>query len=313
MPPRFRTRPLLALRQTVTELGALTDKQQETVALLALVAGQDVEPADGSDGTDGRWKIARRVAPDRVISTVDPDARHAHKSRQKKIDGFKAHIAMEPETGLTTAAALTKAAGPENSDAARGMELIAADTSIGTQEIEALGDSAYGSGELLAAITTAGHTPIIKPMPLGRAIPGGFTVDDFTIDEAGQSVTCPAGIVRPISATGRVSFGGSCASCPLMAQCTTAKLGKTMQIHPHDRLRREHRVRAQDPDFQAVYRQHRPMVERTLAWMTRGARRVPYRGTVKNNAWWVNRAAAINLKRLLSLGLTSQNGTWAIG
>ena len=64
---------------------------------------------------------------------------------------------MEPETGLTTAAALTKAAGPENSDAARGMELIAADTSIGTQEIEALGDSAYGSGELLAAITTAGR------------------------------------------------------------------------------------------------------------------------------------------------------------
>ena len=302
----------LALLASI-DADALTDKQQETVALLALVAGQDVEPADGSDGTDGRWKIARRVAPNRVISTVDPDARHAHKSRQKKIDGFKAHVVMEPETGLTTAAALTKAAGPENSDAARGMELLAADTSIGDQEIDALGDSAYGSGELLAQVTAAGHTPIIKPMPLGRAIPGGFTVDDFTIDETAQTVTCPAGIVRPISAKGRVSFGSSCATCPLMKQCTTAKLGKKMKIHPHDRLRREHRVRAQDPDFQAVYRQHRPMVERTLAWMTRGARRVPYRGTVKNNAWWVNRAAAINLKRLLSLGLTSQNGTWALG
>lgn len=82
---------------------------------------------------------------------------------------------------------------------------------------------------------------------------------------------------------------------------------------PLDRLCPEHRVRAQDPAFQAVYRQHRPMVERTLPWMTRGVRRVPYRCTVKNNAWWVNRAAAINPKRLLSLGLTSQNGTWAIG
>ena len=50
------------------------------------------------------------------------------------------------------------------------------------------------------------------------------------------------------------------------------------------------------------------MVERSIAWMTRGARRVPYRGVVKNNAWWVNRAAAINLKRLLNLGLTNQNG-----
>ena len=291
----------------------LTGKQQETVALLALVAGQDVEPAEGSDGTDGRWKIARRVAPDRVISTVDPDARHAHKSRQKKVDGFKSHLINEPDTGLVTAALLTKAAGPENSDAARGGELIAADTSIGNQEIEALGDSAYGSGELLAQITAAGHTPIIKPMPLGRAVPGGFTVDDFTVDESAKTVTCPANIVRPISAKGRVSFGGSCTTCPLMSRCTKAKTGRKLVIRPHGRLRREHRVRAGDPHFQAVYRRHRPMVERTLAWMTRGARRVPYRGVVKNNAWWVDRAAAINLKRLLNLGLTSQNGVWTLG
>ena len=60
------------------ELGAAA---AEAVALLALVAGQDVEPVEGSDGTDGRWRIARRVAPDRVISTVDPEARHAHKTR----------------------------------------------------------------------------------------------------------------------------------------------------------------------------------------------------------------------------------------
>lgn len=83
-------------------------KQQETVALLALVAGQDVEPAEGSDGTDGRWRIARRVAADRVISTVDPDARHTHKSREKKVDGYKSHVIAEPDTGLVTAAILTK-------------------------------------------------------------------------------------------------------------------------------------------------------------------------------------------------------------
>jgi hypothetical protein len=283
------------------------------VALLALVAGQDVEPAEGSDGTDGRWKIARRVAPDRVISTVDPDARHAHKSRQKKIDGFKSHIVIEPDTGLVTAAALTKAAGPENSDAARGAELVAADTSIGSQKIEVLGDSAYGSGELLADITKAGHTPVIKPMPLGRAVPGGFTVDDFTIDETARTATCPANITRPISAKGRVSFGSACRSCPLMHRCTAARNGKKMTVHPHDRLRREHRARATDPEFQTVYRQHRPMVERSIAWMTRGARRVPYRGVTKNNAWWVTRAAGINLKRLMNLGLTSQNGAWVLG
>lgn len=291
----------------------LTDAQQETVALLALVAGQDVEPAEGSDGTDGRWRIARRVAPDRVISTVDPDARHAHKSRQKKIDGFKSHVVIEPVTGLVTAAALTKAAGSENSDAARGAEMVAADTSIGSQQVQVLGDSAYGSGELLAQIRAAGHTPIIKPMPLSRAVPSGFTVDDFTIDAAGQTATCPAQITRPITAAGRVTFGTVCTGCPLMSQCTTSTRGRKLLIRPHDQLRREHRVRAADPDFQAQYRQHRPMVERSLAWMTRGARRVPYRGVTKNNAWWVTRAASINLKRLLKLGLTRQTGTWALG
>ena len=49
------------------------------VALLALIAGQDVEPASGSDGTDGRWQLARKVAADRAINIVDPDARHIHK------------------------------------------------------------------------------------------------------------------------------------------------------------------------------------------------------------------------------------------
>lgn len=43
-------------------------KAADAVALLALVAGQDVEPVDDSDGTDGRWRIARRTAPDRTIS-----------------------------------------------------------------------------------------------------------------------------------------------------------------------------------------------------------------------------------------------------
>ena len=295
------------------DTATLTDAQQETVTLLALVAGQDVEPVDGSDGPDGRWRIARKVAPNRVISTVDPDTRHAHKSREKKQDGFKAHVVIEPDTGLLTAAALTKTSGPQNSDAARGIELIAADTSIGEEPIEVLGDSAYGSGPMLAAVTAAGHVPVIKPMPLSRAVPNGFTIDDFTINDHAGTITCPAGITRTITRKGTATFGAACSGCPLKAQCTTAARGRKMVIHPNHQLQREHRVRAADPDFQAVYRQHRPMVERSIGWMTRGARRVPYRGVAKNNAWWVTRAAGINLKRLLTLGLTIRDGAWAIG
>src|SRR5689334_16985940 len=114
-------------------LGHLPDTEldapaAEAVALLALVAGQDVEPAEGSDGTDGRWqitgwRIARKVAPERVISTVDPQARHAHKTRQRRQDGYTAHVKVEPDTGLITGCALTPAAGAEHSDAAVGIDL----------------------------------------------------------------------------------------------------------------------------------------------------------------------------------------------
>ena len=108
----------------VDAISAAGGKPAEAVALLALVAGQDVEPAEGSDGTDGRWRIARKVAPDRVISTVDPEARHAHKTRERRQDGFKAHLVVEPDTGLTTARSVTKANGPDNSDATVGAALL---------------------------------------------------------------------------------------------------------------------------------------------------------------------------------------------
>ena len=290
----------------------LDAKQSEAVALLALVAGQDVEPAVGSDGTDGRWRIARQVAPDRVISTVDPQARHAHKSREKKQDGFKAHVVVEPDTGLVTAATLTMAAGPENSDAARGIELLAADTTItGDADVQVLADSAYGSGELLAAVAAAGRVAVIKPMPIQRPVAGGLTIDDFTIDHTARTVTCPNGAVRSISTAGRATFGAICATCPLRARCTTSARGRKIVVGEHDQIRREHRARARDPQFQADYRRHRPMVERSIAWLTRGTRRVPYRGVDKNNTWWTLRAASINLRTLLRLGLTPLPTGWA--
>jgi len=104
----------------------------QAVALLALIAGQDVEPADGSDGTDGKWRIRTGVAKDRVISVVDPDARHAHKTTQRSHDGFKAHLAVEPDTGIVTACELTRAAGAHSADGATGVRLLAADDTVPT-------------------------------------------------------------------------------------------------------------------------------------------------------------------------------------
>lgn len=296
--------------EAITEAGG---RAAEAVALLALVAGQDVEPAEGSDGTDGRWRIALRTVPDRMISTVDPDARHAHKTRERRQDGFKAHIVVEPDTGLMTTVALTKTNGQANSDAAVGADLVTADPTVeDTNDVQVLGDSAYASGEMLATLNDKGWVPVLKPWPLRPAVPGGFTLDDFTHDPEAGTLTCPAGITRRVSARGTVTFGTACTGCPLRARCTTAQDGRTVKLGPHHQLQRQHRKRAAEAGFQDIYRRHRPMVERSIAWLTRGARRVPYRGVTKNNAWLHHRVAGLNLRRLLTLGLTLEDGTWAI-
>ncbi|NDJ91960.1 IS1182 family transposase [Mycolicibacter kumamotonensis] len=288
-------------------------KAAEAVALLALVAGQDVEPAEGSDGTDGRWRIARRTAPDRMISTVDPDTRHAHKTQHRRQDGFKAHVVVEPDTGLTTTVRLTKTNGPDNSDANVGAQLVTADPTIDAgQDIEVLGDSAYATGDMLHTLDHKQWKPLVKPWPVKPAVEGGFTIDDFTHDAVAGTLTCPAGVAKRITKSRKAVFGIACAHCPLRARCTTAKKGRTIELHKHDLLQREHRKRAADANFQATYRRHRPMVERTIAWLTRGNRRVPYRGIVKNDAWLHHRVAGLNLRRLITMGLTHTGTAWTL-
>ncbi len=296
----------------VEAITAAGGKPAEAIALLALVAGQDVEPADDSDGTDGRWRIARRVAPDRIISTVDPEARHAHKTVERRQDGFKAHVVVEPDTGLATMVELTKAAGPDNSDAAVGARLVVADPTIDTTGVEVLGDSAYATGDMLAVLDAKQWTPLVKPWPIRPAVAGGFSIDEFTHDPTAGTLTCPAGITKTITKTRKAVFGIACRACPLRQRCTSAAKGRTIQIHEHDLLQRRHRQRATDQAFQDTYRQQRPMVERSIAWLTRGNRRLRYRGVTKNNNWLHHRVAAINLRRLLTLGLTHEPNGWAL-
>ena len=352
----------------------LSDEQARAAALLAVVAGQDVE-ADPK--VPGRWRIARRVAPGRVISTVDPEARHARKSRSQRRDGYKAHICAEPDTGLITAAELTTA---DTSDARVGPRLLQqdptaphntadttadadadtadttadadadtadttadadadtadttadadadtadttadadADTADTTADADAegfvglvLADSAYASGEALDAFAAAGYDTAIKPIDPKPLIAGGFTRDDFTIDADAQTVTCPAGHTRAVK-SGAARFGASCSSCPLRPRCTTSAAGRSVTVDAHHRRRQANKARWARPATQALYRQHRPMAERSIAWLTRNkARRVPYRGVAANHLWLTTRAAAVNLVRLTNLGVTHNNGAFTL-
>ena len=279
----------------------LTGTQADAVALLALVAGQDVEPGDGP----GKWRIAQRTAPDRVISTVDPEVRHAHKTRRSYRDGYKAHVAAEPDTGLVTSCDV----GPGNAGDAETATDLVADEPAGT---EVLGDSAYGAGEFGSHLKNNEMTAVIKPPPLRPAVVGGFTLDDFDIDLAAGTVTCPEEITVTITASGAARFGAHCHTCPVRERCTQAKGGRVITLHPHHDLLAAARAQARTDDFNDVYRRHRPMIERTIAWLVaNNNRRLRYREIERNKLAWSHRCAAVNLKRLLALGLTFDNG-WTI-
>lgn len=277
----------------------LSETQADAIGLLGLLIGQDVEPGDGP----GRWRITQGTAADRVISTVDPESRHTHKTSHSYRDGYKAHISAEPDTGLICAQDLT----PGNVGDAEAAGDLIADEPAGT---EVLGDSAYGTGDLRADLQQRGMTATIKPPPLVPAVPGGFTIDDFDIDTEARTVTCPAGHVVNLSTTRTARFGTRCASCPLRGRCTKATGGRTIKLHVHYQLLAAARALARTDEFQHTYRSKRPMVERSIAWLVRNARRLPYIGVERNQLWLSHRCAAINLKRLISLGLNRGPNGW---
>jgi hypothetical protein len=291
-------------------------KAADAIGLLALVGGQDVESAEDSDGRDGRWRITRGTAENRVVSTVDAESRHVHKTRSHKQDGYKAHLAIEPETGIYTAVAIRPGAGAEHHEATVAFDLLDQDEQ--STSLDLYGDTAYSTGQASAALKDRGHRLFLKPAPVKTAIPGGYGLDDFAIDTATGLATCPAGhtvsLAPPagINHQRRAVFEELCDGCPLRPKCTNAKRGRVLTIRPHhDQQTTARRQAATEPDWQAAYRRWRPPVERAVAWLVQGGnRRLRHRGTIANNTWIHTRAAALNLRTLINLGLHRTDGSW---
>jgi hypothetical protein len=309
----------------------------EAAELLALVAGQDVEA-----GEDGIFRIARRVARDRLISTVDVEARHGHKSRARTFDGYKSHFSVDPDEELITNVAVTAANTPDRdvidellTEPATGQP--AADTKSGAGEpagntgddssndsqdegepkdFEVYGDSAYADGATLDEQTQRGRDMRTKVPPVRNA--NGYSKDQFTIDLAAGTVTCPAHHTVAIGEGRRrrsARFGQLCQSCPLRAACTKARRGRVISIHPHEAALQHAKARQKDPAWQQDYRAHRPLVERKISHFTRrpwGARKARCRGSARILTDILTRASAINLARLATLGLHHAPTGWAI-
>ena len=293
----------LAVLEAVRDID-LDSEQSEAVGLLGVVVGQDVEP---DPDRAGRWRIARRVASDRTISVVDPQARHGRKTSSQRRDGYKAHIVAEPETGIVTGCEITSATAP---DGATGVGMLEDEPGS-----EVIADSAYGSGHVRAALAEAGHVTTIKPIPQRpnpRLGADQFTRDDFVIDPEQGHVTCPAGNTATIGSTGRVRFRAVCGDCSYRSRCTTSKTGRWLQIHPHHRLLDRARQRWKQPQTVARYNRWRPSVERIIAHIVaRGNRKLRYRGIEPNRQQLHTRIAAINLRRLINLGLRHTPTGWA--
>jgi Transposase DDE domain/Transposase domain (DUF772) len=271
----------------------------EAAELLALVAGQDVE-----QGEDGVFRIARKTARDRVISTVDSQARHGHKSRHRRFDGYKAHLSVDPDSELIDEVAASAANAPDR-DAVGELLHEHADSE---DKPEVVGDSAYGDAATRAGLETAGFTVTAK-CPPARNAKGRFPKDRFTVDLDAGTVTCPAGqtaVIVPAAGGGRASFRPWCATCPLRPACTASRRGRTIAIHPHEAVLQRARAAQRDPAWQQRYKADRPIVERKVSHLTRrawGGRKARTRGLARITTDLVTRAGALNWARLAVLGL----------
>jgi Transposase DDE domain/Transposase domain (DUF772) len=345
--PKARETLVNALvRDAQAALGALDGRELdgplgEAAELLGLVAGQDVEQDE-----DGVFRIARRVARDRLISTVDVEARHGHKSRARTFDGYKSHLGVDPDDELITGVAVTAANTadrevidelldqPSRGDAAAadtatdtdqpaaGVDGPAPDTGNDSGErseskdFEVYGDSAYADGPTLDEQTRRGHDMRTKVPPVRNA--NGYSKDQFSIDLAAGTVTCPAHHTVTIGGGRRhrlARFGRLCQSCPLRADCTKARGGRVISIHPHEAALQHAKARQKDPAWQQDYRRYRPIVERKISHFTRrpwGGRKARCRGQKRILTDILTRASAINLARLATLGLHQGPTGWAI-
>ena len=312
----------------------------EAAELLATVLGQDLEQSN-----DGVFRIARRVAKDRVISTVDPQARHGHKTAARGFDGYKGHLAADPDSEIITN---TKVSAGNVGDGAVAADLIedllngrdagpAAQTAAEAQgtstdagvadevtdgeaaddQPDVYGDAAYGSGEFQDTLAKAGIRSHCKTQP-PNAQADRFAKDQFDINLTDDTVTCPAGQRTPIQrgkdGGGTAYFGQACADCPLRAQCTQAREGRTVGVGVFEQRLADARAEQKEPAWVADYRATRPKVERKIGHLMRrkhGGRRARVRGKLKVDADFNLLAMAHNLARLAVLKVHSTPAGWA--
>lgn len=313
-------------RLAQAELADASAQRQQIVAaaeLLGQLLLQDIERKSGDgDGDDGA-SLKGGVSKERVISVHDPEMRHGHKSSRRRFDGHKAAIVVDTDTQLITAVEVLPGNAADNLGALELVEESEANTGVPAQE--AMGDAAYGDGGTRQAFADEGRK-LIARVP-GRPDRPRFPKDDFVIDLAAGSCTCPAGQVthnivpagKRTDGKGRVhrlrafQFDGSnCVPCPLRSQCISPKgrKGRWVLIHPQEALLQQARALQQSAGYDE-YRARRVVVEHRLARLVQlGIRQSRYFGRAKTKFQLYLAATVANLTLTAGkLGLGDGNGS----
>ena len=258
----------------------------EEIATLTQVMDQDLEP----DPSGGGMKIREGVAADRRISVEDSEMRHGRKSKTKRFNGYKRHIAVDLDSGLIVAGAVTPANRPEEEAAP---ELKRDIEQQGFEIAELHIDRGYIANPVVDEILGVGGDVVCKPwVPRNGK---SFTKTAFKINMRDRTISCPAGESERIEFGSVVEFDPeACDHCKLRGKCTVASAGngRTVAIAENERLQHQLRKSIATPRGRARLRK-RVCVEHKLAHLVRRqGRRARYRG-VRKNLFDMRRAAAI--------------------
>jgi hypothetical protein len=248
----------------------------EALALVERILAQDLEPDPG--GSDGALRIKNGVAKDRRISVTDPDMRHGRKSKSRLFNGFKRHVARDLDSALILAATVR----PANESEHLAADLLRPDIERIGPVAELHIDRGYLASAWISARFDSGERILAKPWTPKNG--DKFPKTAFHIDLDGGWVRCPEDRIATISGAVASFAAAHCDHCESRERCTRAQLGqgRTITIHPKERLLVQLRVAKSTPEGRKELRQ-RVGIEHTLALVVRRqGPRARYKGTRKN-------------------------------
>ncbi len=277
---------------------------EESLKTLEQIASQDLEP-DPGPGSGGKPRIRQGTAADRRVSVEDGEMRHGRKSKSKRFNGYKRHIAADLDSGLILACAVTPANRPEQ----EAMPALQNDIEHQQQSIGELHiDRGYINSTIVDQVLGQGGDVFCKPWVPRNKNSNAYTKAEFRLNMRNFTITCPAGEVEPFRMGSVVEFDPeACDHCELRPHCTLAMSGRgrTVTINYNEKLQQRLRKRIATRNGRAKLRE-RVAIEHKLAHIgQRQGRRARYFST-RANLYDLRRAATIqNLETIHRVTLKS--------